>query len=151
MSSGDRTRKPNLVGRVAVRRRGADAMPVSALAELIEAQRAELGRSFEAIADRAKAAGFPISKSYVHQLASEPIEDVPSTSVLKALSYGLTIPLPVVVDAALESCGLRRSRSPHSRWVTITARKEELSETAQDALEEQVESLFRLYETNTDR
>lgn len=121
-------------------------MGVSALGDLIDAQRAATGRSYEAVAKRATEAGYPISKSWVYDLATKPIVDMPATDKLYALAHGLTLPLPVVVDAALESCGLRRTSAPGGRWVTITARKEDLTEQKQRALEQQVEALFSLYE-----
>lgn len=125
-------------------------MSVGALAELIENQRTTLGRSYRDIADRAKQHGFTIGKSRVRELGTEPITNVPPTETLRALSVGLELPLSVLVDAALESCGLRRSTHPTGRWVTITARKEGLTEAKQRAIEAQVDAAIRFYEGEPD-
>ena len=125
-------------------------MAMSALGELIENQRAITRRSYEAVAAKARREGYQLGKSWVYDLATKPVEDMPTTSTLRALAVGLGIPLSVVVDAALESCGLRRPMAPSGRWVTITARKDALPELEQRRLERQVEGLFAGYESEPD-
>jgi hypothetical protein len=121
-------------------------MAVTVLGTLIEDQRARLGLSYR---DMERLAGGRLKSRRFHQLATEPIVNVPPTDTLHVLADVLRLPQSVVVDAALESVGLRRSASPSSRWVTIAHAAEEMPLSKRTALEKQVEALLEMYREET--
>lgn len=117
-------------------------MAVTALGALIEDQRARLGLSFRELARKT---GGKLSHNRFQQLARDPLVNVPPTETLQVLAEVLQLPQSVVVDAALESVGLRRSSAPSSRWVTIAHTAEEMPDAKRRALERQVQALIDLY------
>lgn len=64
---------------------------------------------------------------------------------LRIAARTLRLPLTVLVDASLESQGLRRSATPSGHWQLITQAVEELPERQRAALERQVDALLDLY------
>lgn len=122
-------------------------MTMTPLGALIEDQRARLGSpgrplSYRDLSDRTSGR---VGHARIAALATEPLKRVPPPDTLRALSDALRLPVSVLVDAALESVGLRRTAEPSSRWVTIAHAAEELSPAQRAALEAQVETLLTLY------
>lgn len=122
-------------------------MPVTALGTLIQEQRGRLGApgkplSFRDLEHRSKGR---LSHNRFNQYENKPLVNVPPTETLQVLADVLQLPLPVVVDAALESVGLRRTTAPPSRWVTIAHAAEEMPASKRRALERQVEALIAMY------
>lgn len=58
------------------------------------------GVSYQAMADRAEAAGFPLSKPYFQKLATNSVTTAPSPDRLRGIAAGLQKPLSVVQRAA---------------------------------------------------
>ncbi|MBB1252876.1 hypothetical protein H3146_05780 [Streptomyces sp. OF3] len=58
------------------------------------------GTSFQAMADRAKAAGLPLSKPYFQKLATGAVTTSPTEPRLRAIAAGTGRPLRVVQEAA---------------------------------------------------
>lgn len=58
------------------------------------------GVSFQKMADRAEAAGRPVSKPYFQKMATNSVTTAPSPERLEGIAAGLEKPLPVVTRAA---------------------------------------------------
>ncbi|MEU4502598.1 hypothetical protein [Streptomyces sp. NPDC024089] len=58
------------------------------------------GVSYQQMADRAEAAGFPVSKPYFQKLATNSVASAPTPERLQGIAAGLEKPLPVVQRAA---------------------------------------------------
>lgn len=58
------------------------------------------GVSYQEMADRAEAAGTPLSKPYFQKMATNAVTTAPSPERLRAIAAGLRKPLPVVQRAA---------------------------------------------------
>lgn len=58
------------------------------------------GVSFQKMADRAEAAGFPLSKPYFQKMATNSVTTAPTPDRLRGIAAGLEKPLPVVTRAA---------------------------------------------------
>lgn len=58
------------------------------------------GVSYQAMADRADTAGFPVSKPYFQKMATNAVTQAPTPDRLRGIAAGLQKPLPVVQRAA---------------------------------------------------
>lgn len=58
------------------------------------------GVSFQKMADRAKASGYPVSKPYFQKLATNSVTNTPNPDRLRGIAAGLQTPLSVVQRAA---------------------------------------------------
>lgn len=130
-------------------------MPVTPFGKLIRTQRELLGepgppRSFRDVAARATAAGYPLSHGGVQDLETKELVNVPPTATLLGLSKGLTIPVEALVDAALESCGLARSRGIDPYWQVVTSRESRMTEREREAVRRQVAIVLRMHEGEPD-
>lgn len=60
----------------------------------------DAGISYQQMADRARAGGYPLSKPYFQKMATNAVTAAPTPDRLRALAAGLGKPLPVVQRAA---------------------------------------------------
>lgn len=58
------------------------------------------GASFQQMADRAEAAGYPVSKPYFQKLATNAVTTAPTPDRLRGVAAGIRKPVPVVQRAA---------------------------------------------------
>lgn len=58
------------------------------------------GVSYQQMADRAEAAGFPVSKPYFQKLATNSVVGAPTPNRLQGIAAGLQKPVPIVQRAA---------------------------------------------------
>lgn len=58
------------------------------------------GVSYQLMADRAEASGYPVSKPYFQKLATNSVTTAPTPERLRGIAAGLEKPLPVVQRAA---------------------------------------------------
>jgi transcriptional regulator with XRE-family HTH domain len=80
------------------------------LAQLIRSRKSDLGLSNEGVAERARAAGEKLKANTVGSLATREIKDMPATETIRGLAAGLGVPEDEVVEAAMESVGLKVRR-----------------------------------------
>lgn len=106
------------------------------LAELIRLRKEQLGLSFRQLGQRAKDAGAAVEPNWSH-LANRELTEFPKTKTIHALAAALEVDVDEVVDAVLESIGLRTHRVPPlaprgDGWIVVFAN--DLSAEDQEAL-----------------
>lgn len=95
------------------------------LSELITKRKAELGLSFQGIADRAAEAGYQLSRANVHWFTRDEMKEWPTPETITALAHALDVPVAEVIDATAESLGIEVERVPTDSasvraWVALT-------------------------------
>lgn len=76
------------------------------LEDFIRYRSADLDESFGALSDRARRAGYDISKSVMHKWAAYPSENLPRTDTIHGLAAALRVQSHQILAAAAESAGV---------------------------------------------
>lgn len=76
------------------------------LGKLIRHRRTQLGLTWPKMAERATAAGYPVTRNYLMDVAKNEIKQVPREETLRGIAAAVDLPWETVFKAAGESLGV---------------------------------------------